>query len=72
MLFLALHIGAAAPVYVQTDIWDTAANLPNGRFVYMKLDVASMVFAGLGIIQAFATTQDRLSTWQKMHNAQTA
>ena len=66
LLFLALHIGAVAPVYVQTDAWDIAG----GRLAYMKLDVASMVFAGLGVIQAFATTNDRLQTWQRMHNAQ--
>ena len=73
---MALHIGAVAPVYVQTDVWDAAdvgmLDLPNGRFVYMKLDVASMVFAGLGVIQAFATTNDRLQTWQRMHNSQIA
>ena len=36
----------------------------------MKLDVAGMVFAGLGVIQGFATTNDRLMTRQKMQNAQ--
>ena len=72
MLFLALHIGAVAPPYVQTDVWDLSGDLPGGRFTYMKLDVAGMVFAGLGVLQGFATTNDRLQTWQKMENANVA
>merc|ERR1712203_831566 len=52
-LFLGLHIALASPAYQQSDIWEEAADLPGGRPTWMKLDVTSMFFAGLGLIEGF-------------------
>ena len=51
MLFLTLHIGAIAPVYVRKEICD----ISNERCVSMELDIASMIFAGLGTVHGFPT-----------------
>merc|ERR1712168_344042 len=64
-LFCALHIALAAPAYQQTDIWEDAGDSPNGRPKWMKLDVTSMFFAGLGVIEAFIIVATTLISQQK-------
>ena len=64
-LFLGLHIALASPAYQQTDIWEDAANLPDGRPTWMKLDVTSMFFAGFGLIQGFIIVASTLICQQK-------
>ena len=62
---MGLHIALASPSYQQTDIWEEAADLPGGRPTWMKLDVTSMFFAGLGLIEGFIIVASTLIGQQK-------
>ena len=62
---MGLHIALASPAYQQSDIWEEAADLPGGRPTWMKLDVTSMFFAGLGLIEGFIIVASTLIGQQK-------
>ena len=62
---MGLHIALASPAYQQTDIWEEATDLPGGRPTWMKLDVTSMFFAGLGLIEGFIIVASTLIGQQK-------
>ena len=63
-LFLVIHIALVAPSYVQSDQWESAGKLPNGRPLWMILDVCSMLFAGLGAIQGSSIVSSALWSMQ--------
>ena len=66
---MGLHIALASPAYQQTDIWEEAADLPDGRPTWMKLDVTSMFFAGLGLIEGFIIVASTLIGHQKSNSS---
>ena len=63
-LFLSIHIALIAPSYVQSGQWESAGKLPNGRPLWMILDVCSMLFAGLGAIQGSSIVSSALWSMQ--------